>query len=321
LFTSWYFKFDSSCVFSGGEDAAVWVNVNAHDVHPSSSSQRNIERNSTAVCLAIDGPTISVPAIDNSEKQHRDQTEGVYVDSTSVANINGLTNQSNVTLSGKEVHAREEDLLHSVGDREQGFDSGDKQMGTREEILGELDALDDLSQEKDRKKARVAGSFDTSAVDPIRETNDSTTRDVETNTNSRGMLSNTSFQQEVDGNVKEDSVQLENPIIPEKNKKRKKSKLVTSKDVSAREMTEPSTGAVEQSKAIGINTPGFLYNTILFLSTVVSLELSSCEWGIFFLIEFGHEDFKNILDFIKYVFRVETMPLVHVLDECNFLFL
>jgi hypothetical protein len=299
LFTSWYFKFDSSCFFSGGEDPAV--NVSAHDVHPSFSSQRNIERNSTAVCLATDGPTISVPAIDNSEKQHRDQTEGVYVDSTSVANINGLTNQSNVTLSGKEVHAREEDLLHSVGDREQGFDSGDKQMGTREEILGELDALDDLSQEKDRKKARVAGSFDTSAVDPIRETNDSTTRDVETNTNSRGMLSNTSFQQEVDGNVKEDSVQLENPIIPGKNKKRKKSKLCTSKDVSAREMTEPSTGAVEQSKAIGTNTPGFLYNTILFLSTVVSLELSSCEWGIFFVIEFGHEDFKNMLDFIKYV--------------------
>ncbi|KAM0912345.1 hypothetical protein ACQ4PT_012851 [Festuca glaucescens] len=243
-------------MLEGGEDAAVWVNANAHDVHPSSSSQRNIERNSTAVCLATDVPTISVPAIDNSEsykqgKKHRDQTEGVYVNSTSVANIIGLTNQSNVTLAGKEVHAREEDLLHSVGDRKLGFDSGDKQMGIREEILGELDALDDLSQEKDRKKARVTGSFDTSDVDPIRETNDSKARDVETNTNSREMLSNTSFQQEVDGNVKEDSVQLENPIIPGKNKKRKKSKLVTSKDVSAREMTEPSTGAVELSKAIG----------------------------------------------------------------------
>ncbi|CAM0904123.1 unnamed protein product [Alopecurus aequalis] len=126
------------------------------------------------------------------------------------------------------------------------------------ERLGELHALEDLSQEKDRKKARVTGSFDTSAVDPIR-TNDSKTRDVEnfdklqleTNTNSREMLSNTSFQLEVDGNIKEDAIQLENPVLTGKNKKRKKSRLVTSKDVSALEMTEPSTGAVEVPKAIG----------------------------------------------------------------------
>uniref|UniRef100_A0ACD5W0C2 Uncharacterized protein n=1 Tax=Avena sativa TaxID=4498 RepID=A0ACD5W0C2_AVESA len=243
-------------ILEGGEDAAVLVNVHAHDVHLPSSSKRNIERNSTQVSMATDVRTISVLAIDNSEsykqgKKHGDQTEGVYVNSTSVANINGLANQSNVTLVGKEVHAREEDLMHNVGDRELGFVSGDKQMGIREETLGELHALDDLSQEKGRKKARVTGSFDTSAVDPIRETYDSRTRDVETNTNSCEVLSNTSFQQEMDGNVKEDSVQLENPIITGKNKKRKKSILVTSKDVSARQMTGPSTGAVEVPKTIG----------------------------------------------------------------------
>jgi len=243
-------------ILEGGEDAAVLVNVHAHDVHLPSSSKRNIERNSTQVSMATDVRTISVLAIDNSEsykqgKKHGDQTEGVYVNSTSVANINGLANQSNVTLVGKEVHAREEDLMHNVGDCELGFVSGDKQMGIREETLGELHALDDLSQEKGRKKARVTGSFDTSAVDPIRETYDSRTRDVETNTNSCEVLSNTSFQQEMDGNVKEDSVQLENPIITGKNKKRKKSILVTSKDVSARQMTGPSTGAVEVPKTIG----------------------------------------------------------------------
>jgi hypothetical protein len=147
-----------------------------------------------------------------------------------------------------------------------------------EETLGELHALDDLSQEKDHKKARVTGSFDTSAIDPMRETNDSKTSDVETNNNSHELLS-----KEVDGSVKEDSVQLENPIITGKNRKRKKSKLVTSKDVSAREIIEPSTGAVEVPK--GNNTPGFFYNTILFLSTGICLELSSCECSILFVLE------------------------------------
>ena len=265
-------------------------------MHPSSSSQRNIERKSTAVCLAADERTISVPAIDKSEsykqgKKHRDQTEEVYVNSTSVENMDGLKNQSNLTLVGKEVHAREEDLVHSVADREIRFVSGNKQMGTREETLGELHALDELSQEKDRKKARVTSSFDTLAVDPIRETDDSKTRNVEnfdklpleTNPNSREVLSCT-FQQEVDGNVKDDSIQLENPIITGKNKKWKKSQIVTSKDVSAREMTEPSTGAVEVPKAIGEdllhenqgpggnNVPGFflLYNVYFFIKVVLS---------------------------------------------------
>ena len=132
----------------------------------------------------------------------------------------------------------------------------DEDRGRSSERLRDLHALDDLSQEKYRKKARATGSFDTSSVDPIRETNDSKTRDVvdklplETNNNSREVLSNT-FQQGVYGNIKEDSIQLQNPILTGKNKKRKKSRLVTSKDVSASEMTEPSTGAVELPKAIG----------------------------------------------------------------------
>uniref|UniRef100_A0ACD5V6P7 Uncharacterized protein n=1 Tax=Avena sativa TaxID=4498 RepID=A0ACD5V6P7_AVESA len=251
-------------MLKGGEDPGAWVTVHAHNVHPSSSSQQNTERKSTAVCLATDVQTVSVSVTDKSEsynqwQKHRDQTEGVYVNSTSVANINGLTNQTNVTLVGAEVHTREEDLLHSVGDSELGLVSGKKQVGTREETLGEFHALDDLSQEKDCKKARVTGSFDISAIDPSRETNDSKTRDsenfdklpLETNTNTREVLSNASFQQEVDGNIKEDSIQVENPILTGKNKKRKKSRLVTSKDVSAPEMAEPSTAAVEVPKATG----------------------------------------------------------------------
>jgi hypothetical protein len=266
-------------------------------VHPSSSLQQNTERKSTEVCLATDVRTVSVPVIDRSEsyKQEqkcRDQTEGVYVNSSSVTNILGLTNQSNSTLIGMEVHAREEDLLHSVGDREQGFVSGDKEMGIREETLGELHALDDVSQEKDRKRARVTGSLDTSSVD-IRETNDSKTTDaenfdklsLETASNSREVLSNTPFQQEVDGNIKEDSIQLENPSRTGKNKKRKNSQLVTSKGVSAQKMTEPSTGAVEVPKAIGEdllhenqalgnNSPEFFYDTIIFYLLVFAWNLA-----------------------------------------------
>uniref|UniRef100_A0ACD5URN8 Uncharacterized protein n=1 Tax=Avena sativa TaxID=4498 RepID=A0ACD5URN8_AVESA len=239
-------------MLKGGEDAGAWVTVHAHDVHPCSSSQQKTERKSTAG-LVTDVQTISVSVTDKSEsynqwQKHRDQTEGVYVNSTSVANINGLTNQNSVALVGTEVHTREEDLPHSVGDRELGFISGEKQVGTREN-----------SQEKDCDKSRVTGSFDISAVDPSRETNDSKTRDSEnfdklppeTNTNTREVLSNACFQQEVDGNIKEDSIQVENPILTGKNKKRKKSWLVTSKDVSAPEMAEPSTAALEVPKATG----------------------------------------------------------------------
>ncbi|CAM0879889.1 unnamed protein product [Alopecurus aequalis] len=198
------------------KDDGAWVTVHAHDVHPQSSAQQNTERKSTTVCLATDVRT----------------TEGVNVNSTSV------------TLVGKEAHTREENLLHSVEDLELGFISGDKQMVLRDEKLGELHAMDDLSEEKDCKKARVTGSFDTSAVDPVGETNDSKTRDVEnldklpleTITNSHGVLSSTSCQG-VDGNGKEDSLKLENSIITRKNKRRKKSQSVTSKGVCAEELT------------------------------------------------------------------------------------
>ncbi|XP_051217889.1 uncharacterized protein [Lolium perenne] len=247
-------------MLKGGEDAGAWVTVHAHDAHPSSSLQQNTERKSTTFCVATDVQTVSVPVIDKSEsdkqgQKHKDQTEGVYVNSTSVANINVLTNQSNVTLAGKEVHAREEDILHSVGDRELGFVSSNKQMGMKEDMSAELHALDDLSQEKDCKKARVTGSFDMSAIDPTRETNDSKTTDVEnfdkllleTITTSCEVISNTSLQQQVDGNVKEDSIQLEIPSLTGKNKKRK----IKSKDVSAPKMIESSTGAVEVPKDTG----------------------------------------------------------------------
>ena len=56
--------------------------------------------------------------------------------------------------------------------------------------------------------------------------------------------------------------------------------------------------------------------SVLFI-TGVCLELSSCECGILFVFEFGHDDFKNMLDFTKYLFCVKTMALVHILDECK----
>ena len=200
------------------------VTVRAHDVCPAT--------------------TIYVPSIDKSTsykqgEKHGDQNEGGYVNSTSVI------------LVGKEVVPREEDLLHSVEDPELRFVSPEKQMIIREERLGELHGMDELSEGKDCKKARVAGSFDTSSVDPVRETNDYKTRDVEkldkfpveTSTNSHGVHSSTYCQQGVEGNVKEYSNKLENTITTRKNKKRKKMQSC------AKEMTEPSTEAVEVPKA------------------------------------------------------------------------
>lgn len=246
-------------------------NVHAHDAVPddvllSSSSQQNTERKKNeAVSLVSDVEAISVPVIDKAKSdrwwiKHDNQTKGAYVNSTSVANVDRFTNQSNMSQVGEEVHARREDALHSDGGHDVGVVPGNKQVRIKEGMLEEIHALDDLSHEKERKKARKTGCFDTSAAGPIRETNESGTRDatksdrvpLQANTNSRGELSNSSFQEEVHGNVQEDSIQLENPSIAGKNKNKKKRQSVASNEVvSAQEMTKPSTGAVEVPKAIG----------------------------------------------------------------------
>uniref|UniRef100_A0A453C8T6 Uncharacterized protein n=3 Tax=Aegilops tauschii subsp. strangulata TaxID=200361 RepID=A0A453C8T6_AEGTS len=220
------------------EEAAALLNVHAHDAVPndvqlsSSSHPSTVTKKDAAVSLATD------------------------VQTNSVANVSRFSNQSNVALVGEELLARKENLLHSVEDHDLGVVSGDKQVGTREGTVGELHALDDPSQEKERKRARRTDSVNMSAVDPVRETNDYKTRDVnsldkpslETNTNSLGVIPSNSFQQESHGNAQEDSIQPENPIIPGKNKKRKKHQSVAPKD--AQEITKPSAGTVEVPKAL-----------------------------------------------------------------------
>uniref|UniRef100_A0A453C8U1 Uncharacterized protein n=5 Tax=Aegilops tauschii TaxID=37682 RepID=A0A453C8U1_AEGTS len=225
-------------MLEGSEEAAALLNVHAHDAVPndvqlsSSSHPSTVTKKDAAVSLATD------------------------VQTNSVANVSRFSNQSNVALVGEELLARKENLLHSVEDHDLGVVSGDKQVGTREGTVGELHALDDPSQEKERKRARRTDSVNMSAVDPVRETNDYKTRDVnsldkpslETNTNSLGVIPSNSFQQESHGNAQEDSIQPENPIIPGKNKKRKKHQSVAPKD--AQEITKPSAGTVEVPKAL-----------------------------------------------------------------------
>ncbi|KAF7017037.1 unnamed protein product [Triticum aestivum] len=225
-------------MLEGSEEAAALLNVHAHDAVPndvqlsSSSHPNTVTKKDAAVSLATD------------------------VQTNSVANVSRFSNQSNVALVGEELLARKENLLHSVEDHDLGVVSGDKQVGTREGTVGELHALDDPSQEKERKRARRTDSVNMSAVDPVRETNDYKTRDVnsldkpslETNTNSLGVIPSNSFQQESHGNAQEDSIQPENPIIPGKNKKRKKHQSVAPKD--AQEITKPSAGTVEVPKAL-----------------------------------------------------------------------
>ncbi|XP_062184283.1 uncharacterized protein LOC133888155 isoform X2 [Phragmites australis] len=223
-----------------------------NDVVLPSSSQLNTEiKKNEAVTLASDAQAGSGPVIDKAKSCNRQIKH---------ANRNESSNQNNIPHVVEEVHVRKEDILHGDGDQDVGVSVSDnKQVRVEEEMLKEIHAVEDLSQEKKRKKARRTGSFNTSAVDSIRADNESDTRDVnkssraplKRDTTSHGDLLNTSFRQEVHENLLEGSIHLENPSTVGKKKKRKRRQLAPSEAISAQEVTKPSTGAVELSKSAG----------------------------------------------------------------------
>ncbi|KAL6838841.1 hypothetical protein ACP4OV_031277 [Aristida adscensionis] len=245
--------------------AAVLDNLHAHDTVPNdvvlpSSSQMNTEINkSGAVSLVSDTQAGSGPVIDKTtssdcQLKHDNQTEGAYINFTSMANVDGSSNWRNVSHVVEEVHARKEDNLHCHGDQAAAagvFDN--RQVSIEEGMLKDIKAVDDLSQEKEQKKPKRSGSFDTSAVDPIRVTTESSTRDS-TKSNRLPLEMSTIFRGDGDqSNIyfkQEDPAQLENPSTVGK-KKKKKRQLLPSEALPAQEMTEPFTGAVELSKAAG----------------------------------------------------------------------
>ncbi|KAL6652502.1 hypothetical protein ACP70R_011427 [Stipagrostis hirtigluma subsp. patula] len=247
------------------EGGAALNNVHAHDAVPNdvllpSSSQTNTEtKKIEAVSLASDAQAGSDPVIDklkssNHQLKHANQTEGACINSTFTVNANESSNQSNMPHVVEEAHARKEDILHGDGDQNAAAGVSDnKQVRIEDKVLKEAHAMNDLSQEKERKKARP-DSFDTSGVDPNRDLTKSSGAFLGMSTTSHGVPSNIHFQQEVHDNLDEDSVRLENPITVGK-KKKKRRQLVPSEAICAQEMTKPSIGAVELSKSTGEASP------------------------------------------------------------------
>uniref|UniRef100_A0A0A9DB97 Uncharacterized protein n=1 Tax=Arundo donax TaxID=35708 RepID=A0A0A9DB97_ARUDO len=180
--------------------------------------------------------------------KHTNQTVGAFISSTTMANVDKSSNQSHMPHFVEEVHGKE-DILHVDGNHDVGGGvSGNKQVRIEEEMLEEIHVVDDLPQQKECKKTKRAGSFDTSPADPTGITSEYT-RDM-TQSNRAPQETNTACQQEVCGNVLEGSIQKEDPSTVGK-KKKKRRQLAPPKAVSAQETTEPSTGPVELSKSTG----------------------------------------------------------------------
>ncbi|RCV34208.1 hypothetical protein SETIT_7G142500v2 [Setaria italica] len=248
-------------MLEGGDAAAALNDVQARDALPSSSQLNTEIQKNEAVCLASDTEAECDPVIEkaksySSQIKHANQTEGAYISSTSMENVGKPSNQSNISHAVEEVHARKEDILigdgvYDVGGRV----SDNKEVRIQEQMLEEMHAMDNPSQEKEHKKSRT-DSFDTSAPDPPRITNEPDVRDLtkssrsplEADTTSHREPLNTSFRQEVQDTLHEDST--ENPSTVGKKKKRKRRELAPSK-ASAQETSEPSAGAKELSKSTG----------------------------------------------------------------------
>lgn len=233
--------------------------VQARNALPS-SSQQNTEIKNEAVGLASDTEAGCDPVIEkakscNSQIKHANQTEGVYISSTSNANVGKPSNQSNMPHAVEEVHARKEDILHGDGDHDVGGGvSDDKQVRIQEQMLGEIHAMNNLLQENEHEKSRT-DSFDTSTAVPPRITNESDTRDLPKS--SRAQLEagtthmeplNISFGKDVQDTLHEECP--ENPSIVGKKKKRRRRQIAPSK-AAAQETSQPSAGAEELSKSTG----------------------------------------------------------------------
>ncbi|TVU15451.1 hypothetical protein EJB05_38972 [Eragrostis curvula] len=136
-----------------------------------------------------------------------------------------------------------------------GVVADDKQIRIEEDMLGQIHAMDDLSQGKEYKNDKRTGSIHLSATDP-RIPNESDGRDItessraplETNP-THGELLNTSFGQEVNDNIPEGSLHIENASTVGKKKRRKRRQLTPSKTDSAQETTKFPAGVVELSKS------------------------------------------------------------------------
>lgn len=200
-------------------------------------------------------PAIEKAKSYSSQIKHANQTEGAYISFTSMENVDTLTNQSNMSHVVEEVHAKKEGILHGDGDNDvDGSVSDGKEVRIQDQMLAEIHAMDNLSQEKKRKKSRT-DNFDTPALDPPRLSNESDVGDLtksskdplEAETTYHREPLNTSFQQEVQHTLHENST--ENPITVGK-KKRKRHQLAPFKD-TAEETNEPSDGAKELPKSTG----------------------------------------------------------------------
>ncbi|KAF8703503.1 hypothetical protein HU200_032311 [Digitaria exilis] len=237
-------------MLEGDAAVAALIDVQAHDALPS-SSQLNTEIKTGEALGPSDTQAGCDPAIEKAKSyksQIANQTEGPYISFTSMENVDKPTNQSNISHVMEKVHATKE-ILHGDGDNDVGGSVSDcKEVSIQEQMLAEIHAMDNLSQEKEHKKSRT-DNFDTPAPDPPRITNEFDVGDwtksvkdpLETETTDHREPINTSFQQEVQHTLHEDST--ENPITVGK-KKRKRRQLAPFK-ASAEETNEPSDVAKE----------------------------------------------------------------------------
>ncbi|CAL5026791.1 unnamed protein product [Urochloa decumbens] len=238
----------------GGDASAALNDVQAHDALPSLSQLNTEIKKNEAVGLASDTEAGSDPV--SSQIKQANQTEGVYISSTSMENAGKASNQSDTSHDLEMVHARKEDILLGDEDRDVGGSVSDNmEVRIQEQMLEEIHAMDNLSQEKEHKKSRT-DSFDTSVPGPPRIANESDVGDLtkssraplEAGTTSHREPLNTSFQQEVQDTLHQDTT--EDTCTVGKKKKRKRRQLAPSK-AAGQETSEPSAGAKELSESTG----------------------------------------------------------------------
>ncbi|GJN02536.1 hypothetical protein PR202_ga19898 [Eleusine coracana subsp. coracana] len=182
---------------------------------------------------------------------------------TKTKNEASLASDVDIDKSSKQTnvcHVVEADAMDYFlhGDRDHDVDgNANKQIKMKEEMLGQVH-VDDISQGKERKKAKkrkITDSAHTSATD-ARISNESCTMDtnksirapLETNP-THGELSNVSLGKEVIDNIPEDSLQIENLSIVGKKKKKKKRLSAPSEAVSGQEAAKLPTVTVGLTKS------------------------------------------------------------------------
>ncbi|CAN6239904.1 unnamed protein product [Urochloa humidicola] len=247
-------------MLEGGDAAAELNDVQAHDALPSLTQLNTEMKKNEAVGLASDTEAGSDPVIEkaqsySSQIKQANQTEGAYISSTSMENAGKPSNQSDTSHDVEKVHARKEDILHDDEDRDVGGGVSDNiEVRIQEQMLEEIHAMDNFTQEKEHQKSRT-DSFEMSAPDPPRIANESDVGDLtkssgaplEAGTTSQREPLNTSFRQEVQDTLHQDTTEDTCTVAK---KKKKKHELAPSK-AAGQETSEPSAGAKELSKSTG----------------------------------------------------------------------